>query len=401
MRSIALSRKALLAISLRSDDAACASVRGAIEERSKALGVRVRVADADVDVETRERMRASFERGDLRTWGYGDAYADAAADPLRILARARSVLCVAIPYARLAPTRVAPGSGLVSKYAWSRDYHVRVRAILNDLAAHIDAAADGSVTAIACDTAPVAERARAARSGLAWIGKHTNAIAPDLGSYVFLGEIFCSLELPADKPLKKQCGNCTRCVDICPTGALRGDYTIDATRCIADLTQRVDAIPRALRPLLGDWVWGCDLCQDICPPTARAGACGDAAFDPFDDALARPDLQRLLALRSGEYKRRYRPTAMGWRGAAVLRRNAAVGLGNALDRAAIPALARALEEDPHPLVRGAAAWALGRIGGPAGQRALVRARELERDAAVVEEIEAASKSAAWRVEGSD
>ncbi|MGC8486527.1 MAG: HEAT repeat domain-containing protein, partial [Candidatus Baltobacteraceae bacterium] len=145
--------------------------------------------------------------------------------------------------------------------------------------------------------------------------------------------------------------------------------------------------------------WGCDLCQEVCPPTARAGACGDAAFDPVDDELARPDLQRLLALRSGEYKRRYRPTAMGWRGAAVLRRNAAIGLGNALDRAAIPALARALEEDPHPLVRGAAAWALGRIGGPAARQALARARASEGDAAVVEEIDAASNGAACDVEG--
>ena len=371
-----------------------------LEERSKALGVRARIADAAVDVETRTRMRDSFERGDLLTWGYGDAYADAAADPLRILERARSVICVAIPYARLAAKRVRSGSGRVSKYAWSRDYHVRVRAILDDLAAQIDAAAAQSVTAIACDTAPVAERARAARAGLAWIGKHTNAIAPGLGSYVFLGEIFCSLPLPADAPLKKSCGECRRCVEICPTGALRGDYTIDATRCIADLTQRVDAIPRALRPLLGDWVWGCDLCQEICPPTLRAGACGDAAFDPLDEGLAQPDLQRMLALRSGEYKRRYRPTAMGWRGAAVLRRNAAMALGNALDRAAIPALADALAADPHPLVRGAAAWALGRIGGPAARRALARARDAEIDETVVEEIGAASKSAAFGVEGS-
>lgn len=386
-------------ISLRSEDAALASVRGVLDERSAALGVRVRIADADEDLETRDRLRAAFRRGDLATWGYGDAYAEAAADPMRILGEARSVICVAIPYARPAPERRALGSGRVSKYAWSRDYHVRVRAILNDIAQHIDAAVGGEVTAVACDTAPVAERARAARSGLAWIGKHTNAIAPGLGSYVFLGEIFCSLPLSPDAPLKTQCGSCRRCVDVCPTGALRGDYTIDATRCIADLTQRVDAIPRALRPLLGDWIWGCDLCQEICPPTTRAGTRGDAAFDPLDEELAHPDLQELLSLRSGTYKRRYRPTAMGWRGAAVLRRNAAIGLGNALDRVAIPALERALAEDPHPLVRGAAAWALGRIGGPAAMRVLARAQAKEREASVSDEIAAASKNASPGVEG--
>lgn len=370
-----------------------------LEERSAALGVRIRVADADADIETRDRLRASFERGDLKTWGYGEAYADAAVDPMRILREARSVVCVAIPYARPAPKRAGALLGRVSKYAWSRDYHVRVREILDNIARHIDAVVGRGITAIACDTAPVAERARAARSGLAWIGKHTNAIAPEFGSYVFLGEIFCALALQPDPPLAKHCGSCRRCVDVCPTGALRGDYTIDATRCIADLTQRVDAIPRALRPLLGDWIWGCDLCQDVCPPTARAGARGDAAFDPFDEDLAHPDLQALLVLRSGTYKRRFRPTAMGWRGAAVLRRNAAIGLGNALDRAAIPALGRALREDPHPMVRGAAAWALGRIGGPAARRLIVQAEASEGDPAVLEEIVAASKGFSPGVEG--
>ncbi len=386
-------------ISQRSSTIDLASLRRVLAERGAALGVRVRVADAEEDAQTRERLRAAFRRGDLDTWGYGDAYAVAAADPLHILREARSVICVAIPYARPTPQRRARGSGRVSKYAWSRDYHGRVRAVLDDIARHIDAAVGGAVTALACDTAPVAERARAARSGLAWIGKHTNAIAPELGSYVFLGEIFCSLPLTPDAPLKTHCGNCRRCVDVCPTGALRGDYTIDATRCIADLTQRVDAIPRDLRALLGDWIWGCDLCQDICPPTVRAGARGDAAFDPLEEGLAAPDLQELLSLRSGAYKRRYRPTAMGWRGAAVLRRNAAIGLGNALDRAAIPALARALAEDPHPLVRGAAAWALGRIGGPAARRHLLRAHAEEREATVLEEIALASKSALPGVEG--
>ncbi|MGA8535553.1 MAG: HEAT repeat domain-containing protein, partial [Candidatus Tumulicola sp.] len=164
---------------------------------------------------------------------------------------------------------------------------------------------------------------------------------------------------------------------------------IDATRCIADLTQRTDAIPRSLRPLIGDWVWGCDLCQLACPPTQAAGSNGRPGDAPAELETARPSLTALLHLRSGEFKRRFRKTAMGWRGAAVLRRNAAVALGNALDRSAIPALVLTLNEDPHPMVRGHAAWALGRIGAPSALSALRRRDRVEGEASVREEIRAA------------
>lgn len=346
----------------------------------------VAVADASRSTETFERLAASFGRGDLQTWGYDAAYAARASDPAALLPGARSVVCVAVSYATRAPQRRPPLHGRVSNYAWSADYHVRVRAILERIAREIDDAAGGAATRIVCDTAPLAERAFAARAGLGWIGKHTNLIAPALGSFVFLGEIVTTLALPPDAPLRKTCGTCARCVTACPTGALRGDYTIDATRCISDLTQRTDGIPRALRVALGDWVWGCDLCQTACPPTQRARAVAGAEFAPLDDDGAAPSLVGLLALRSGVYKRRYRATAMGWRGAAVLRRNAAVALGNALDRASVPALAVALASDPHPMVRGHAAWALGRIGSPRALAVLAARAACECDEGVRAEV---------------
>jgi epoxyqueuosine reductase len=287
--------------------------------------------------------------------------------------------------------------GRVSNYAWSADYHGPLRAVLRRIAAELEALEPGARSVVACDTAPLAERAFAARAGLGWTGKHTNLIVPELGSFAFLGEIVTTLALPLDTPLKKSCGTCSRCVDVCPTGALRGDYTIDAGRCISDLTQRTGAVPLALRPLIGDWVWGCDLCQDVCPPTARAAAASRPAFEPLDPEAAEPDLIALLELRRGAYKRRFRRTAMGWRGAAVLRRNAALALGNALDRSAVPALERALEADPHPLVRGHAAWALGRIGSPRALAALAARRSVETDGSVLAEIEAARQ--AWETTG--
>lgn len=345
----------------------------------------VRIAPAEPEESTRRRLAASFRRGDLQTWAFDDAYAAKAADPSTLLAGARSVVCVAVAYAT--PSQpVERGRGRVSNYAWSADYHQRMRTMLRQLARELEAL--GAATAIACDTAPLAERAFAERSGLGWIGKHTNVIAPGLGSYVFLGEVVTSLPLVPDAPLKKSCGSCTRCVTVCPTGALRGDYTIDASRCISDLTQRTGPIPRELRALIGTWIWGCDLCQDACPPTSRA-ARDAAAFAPLDPGMRAPALADVLRLRSGEFKRRYARTALGWRGAAVLRRNAAVAMGNLLDRADVPALSDAAARDPHPLVRGHAVWALGRIGSPQAL-AVLRARSIaEADAWVLDEIRAA------------
>lgn len=374
---------------LVSQRSSVAVLRERLQMRARELGIaELRVARAYSDEESQERMRRSFARGDLATWGYDDGYARTAADPQQVLAGARSVICIAVPYATPTPARDHL-QGRVSNYAWSNDYHRRVRSMLGELAAIVDEAAGEPATAIACDTKPIAERAFAARAGIGWVGKHTNLISPKYGSFVFLGEIVTTLDLNADAPVKKTCGACRRCVDACPTGALRGDYTIDATRCIADLTQRTDAIPRDLRPYIGDWVWGCDLCQLACPPTALAGTQGGEPALPRDPSMATPRLIELLQLRSGEFKRRFAPTAMGWRGAAVLRRNAAVALGNALDRSTVPALARALAGDPHPMVRGHVAWALGRIGSKAAIDALRACSSSETDAGVVEEIDAA------------
>jgi epoxyqueuosine reductase len=346
----------------------------------------VRVCDALDDDEARTRFAASVERGDLGTWPYDRAYAAAASSPRRLLPGARSLVCVAVPFATSAAPSRPPLTGRVSNYAWAADYHPIVRRVLRAVATVLDDAAGGPASRIACDTLPIAERAFAARAGVGWVGKHTNLIAPGLGSFVFVGEVITTVPLPADAPLRKHCGSCRRCVVACPTGALRGDYTMDATRCISDLTQRTDAIPRGLRPLIGDWVWGCDLCQEVCPPTQRASARGaDAAFAPTP-ALATPDLVELLGVGAASFRRRFRRTSLGWRGPEVLRRNAAVALGNALDRSSVPALTRALAEDPSQLVRGHVAWALGRIGSPGALSALSQALHSEADYAVRGEI---------------
>ena len=377
-----------MARSQRFDAAAlkAAVVRAGLESGAGA----VRVVSVGEDVRTRERLRRAIVRGDLATWRYDETYAERASDARAILPGARTAVCIAVPYATPAP-KARGLRGRVSNYAWSRDYHRRLRPILEAIAHVLDAAAEEEVCAIALDTKPLAERALAASGGLGWVGKHTNLINPELGSFIFLGEVLTTLELPPDQPSRKSCGSCARCVDACPTGALRGDYTMDATRCISDLTQRTDAIPRAMRPLVGQWVWGCDLCQIACPPTQRATRQADDVNLPDSLETSAPDLLALLRLRSGAFARTYRGTAMGWRGAAVLRRNAAVALGNALDRAAVPTMVESLNADPHPLVRGHVAWALGRIGSPEALNALRTRADVEDDASVREEIGEALK----------
>lgn len=358
-----------------------------VAEAIRAGAGAVRVVSASAELAARERMNAAFERGDFATWRYDARYASQATAPQDVLPGAVSIVCVALPYATRAPEGRAPLSGRISNYAWApEDYHRKMRALLGLVASVLDEEAGASVTRVVCDTTPFAERAYAERAGLGWVGKHTNLIAPGLGSYVFLGEILTTTALEPDAPLRKSCGSCTRCVLACPTGALRGDYTIDARRCISDLTQRRDGIPLEWRALVGDWVWGCDICQDVCPPTSRAGLRGDRSREAPDAQSAFPDLQTLLFMGNAAFKRRFGGSALAWRGAAVLRRNAAVALGNTLDRAAAPALIRALREDAHVMVRGHAAWALGRIGSPQAFDALRRRVCEEPDPSVRGEI---------------
>jgi epoxyqueuosine reductase len=314
--------------------------------------------------------------------------------PARLLAGARSVIVALLAHdAAPAPPRAA--TGLVAAYARGPDYHQVLRERLRALAAALPAVAGRPVaTRVAVDSAPLLERAVAARAGLGFVGKNAMLITPGVGSYTVLGALVTDLELPADEAAggpayawrtRPRCGACTACLAACPTAAFAAPFVLDARRCISYLTiELAGPVPRELRPLIGDRVFGCDVCQDVCPFNRHA-----AAPDPA--LRARPDharvpLAELLWLRSQSYHRLTRRTALRRVRAQQLQRNAAIALGNLGDRAAVPLLARALLEERSPLVRGHAAWALGRLGGRAELEA---ARGRERDTYVLEEIAAA------------
>ncbi|MGC8833689.1 MAG: tRNA epoxyqueuosine(34) reductase QueG, partial [Armatimonadota bacterium] len=223
-------------------------------------------------------------------------------------------------------------------------------------------------------------------AGIGWIGKNTNLIHPRAGSWLFLAEIITDVHLPPDSPTSDHCGSCRRCLDACPTKALSEPHDLDASRCISYLTIELKGpIPRDLRPFIGNWIFGCDICQEVCPFNRRPLRTRNRLFEPPNEEAAVPKLADILKLDEEGFRRRFRNSPVRRAKRRGLLRNTAVVLGNSKDPQAVSALVGALH-DKEPLVRAHAAWALGRIGGRAAESALEQALRSEADPGVLEEI---------------
>jgi epoxyqueuosine reductase len=312
-------------------------------------------------------------------------------DPATIVPGVGALVCVGLNYypgAWPADLRRDPSRGLISNYAWGLNYHDLIMPRLEELAAFIVAEAGRTVTYRAyVDTGPVLERAYAARAGLGFIGKNTCLIHPRMGSWLFLGEILLDLELhPTSGTMGVSCGTCRRCLDACPTGALVAPYVLDARRCISYLTIELKGpIPHELRSSIGHWIYGCDVCQAVCPWQRFATPTQERSFQAAGPDRAAPSLLDVIEMGDEPFRHRYAGTAISRIGRGRLLRNAAVALGNWRDERAVPPLTRALT-DPQPLVRGHAAWALGCVQGSEARQALTRALQREQDAYVRREI---------------
>jgi epoxyqueuosine reductase len=258
----------------------------------------------------------------------------------------------------LSPVSCLLPPGRVASYAAGPDYHRHIWDRLNDLAAWLEAASPGCRTRAVADTAPLLERDFARRAGLGWVGKNTMLIHPRRGSFFFLGALLTDLELAPDEPFAgSHCGTCTACLDACPTQAFAKPFVLDASKCISYLTIELRGpIPVELREGVGDWLYGCDVCQDVCPWNRFAGA---GTF-PHDPELELLDPAELLGLDADAYRERFKKTSLFRNRRAGLLRNAAVVLGNVGDARALPALEKALT-DAEDVVRDAAAWAIERI----------------------------------------
>jgi epoxyqueuosine reductase len=312
-------------------------------------------------------------------------------DLYEILPECKSVLVLGVPYWKPEMGDAGEGRGRVAAYAWGDDYHEVLKPRLQELVSYIEEQAGEAVpNRWYTDTGPILERDLLQRAGLGWIGKNTCLIDPQRGSYFLLAEILLGVELEADPPLTSdQCGSCRRCIEACPTACILEDRTIDARRCISYLTIELKgAIPLELRPQIGEWVFGCDVCQQVCPWNVRfAETAGDPAFAPRE-GVPLPVLQDEIRLSRQEFNARFKDSPVKRSKRRGYLRNVAVAMGNTRNPDMTPALRQALG-DEEPLVRAHAAWALGQIGGEAARIALVEALPEERDKDVIDEMRAA------------
>jgi epoxyqueuosine reductase len=338
----------------------------AVKARAVALGFD-RVAVGPAGVEHGAALERWLDQGYAAGMAYMERTRADRLDPGRLLAGVRSSVAVALLYDHREPP-ADPGLRAVARYARGRDYHDVIRPRLAELARFIDEAA-GARSRAAVDTSAVLERDLAARAGLGWIGKNTNLLTTELGSYFFIGVVLTTAELEADDPRPDRCGTCTACLDACPTAAFPAPYVLDAGRCISYLTiEHRGSIGETLRPALREWVFGCDVCQEVCPWNRKAPAATEPAFAP---AVVVGEPEALLGLDDDEFRARFRGTAL-WRARrAGLLRNAALALGSRGDPAAAAALRRATG-DHDAVVAEAAAWALERLEHGPERGSLVR-----------------------------
>ena len=305
--------------------------------------------------------------------------------PNELLPGARSIISLGWNYQPAEEADGVPGSGKIARYARGRDYHRvmkrRMRRMVLDLQDRL-----GSQFAARwyVDDGPMLDRAAAARAGLGWFGKNGNILNPTYGSWILLGQLITDLPLVADAPLSKTCGQCARCIPACPTDAIVAPYVVDNRRCISYLTiEHKGDIPRELRPAMGNWVFGCDICQEVCPVNRKAKATNDPNFGRRD--LSVVDLVELLEMTEEEFRQRFAGAPIMRAKREGMQRNAGVALGNLGDADAVPALSQALQTAA-PVVRSHAAWALGRIGGADALEILRAAADAEADGGVLAEI---------------
>src|SRR6266581_1558732 len=342
--------------------------------------------------------------------------ADVSCHPDALLPDARSIISLAMFYLTEQPDDENAGTdnaptqgprGRISRYAWGDDYHEVIKPKLQQFALWLRQYAHGEInseleTRLFVDTGRMVDRAVAQRAGLGWYGKNTNILTKGWGSWVFLAEIVTNLPLQADTPVKTSCGSCEICLHACPTQALPAPYVLDNTRCISFLTIELrGSIPLELRPLMGNLIFGCDICQEVCPVNKvaerRLGLRNTPktvsrephkAFRPRAPVGSSPELIPLLSLTEEQFRERFRHSPIRRTKRRGLLRNVCVALGNIGDQQAVPALLGALR-DHEPLVRGHAAWALGRIGGEEAKQALQLALSAEEDQEVQQEIRCA------------
>jgi epoxyqueuosine reductase len=342
----------------------------AAEIRAKALDLgfdAIGFAPASLGPEARARLTAFLVAGHHGEMEWLAERTEQRSHPQALWPEARTVICLGLSYAPAGDplaTLSHPDRGNVSVYARNRDYHDVVKGMLKNLGQFI-VSRFGPEVKVFVDTAPVMEKPLAAQAGLGWQGKHTNLVSRTHGSWLFLGEIYTTLDLPPDPPHADRCGTCSRCIAACPTEAFPAPYRLDATRCISYLTiEHRGPIPHALRPAFGNRIYGCDDCLAVCPWNRFAHETRQVKLSARTD-LEAPDLAELAALDDAGFRAKFSGSPIKRIGRNRFVRNVLTAIGNS----AMPSLARSaapLVDDPDPVVAEAASWALNRL--PPGAR---------------------------------
>ncbi|MBD8070616.1 tRNA epoxyqueuosine(34) reductase QueG [Bacillus sp. PS06] len=310
-------------------------------------------------------------------------------EPEVLLPQAKSIIAIALAY----PSKMKnpPKStkedrrGIFCRASWGQDYHHILRDRLQKLEAFILEKVPSAHMKSMVDTGELSDRAVAERAGIGWSGKNCSIITPEFGSYVYLGEMITNIPFEPDTPMEDRCGSCNKCVEVCPTNALVQGGQLDSNKCIAFLTQTKGFLADEYRVKIGNRLYGCDTCQTVCPENKGKDFHLHEEMEP-DPEIAKPKLKSLLHISNKEFKEKYGSISGSWRGKKPIQRNAIIGLAHFKDESAIPDLEKLIMEDPRPVIRGTAAWAIGKIGQAEGMAILEKASAKEKDEEVQQEI---------------
>ncbi|WP_240371551.1 tRNA epoxyqueuosine(34) reductase QueG [Anoxybacteroides rupiense] len=359
-----------------------------IIQYSQTIGIdKIGFASADPFVELKERLRLQQQLGYQS--GFEEPDIEKRTDPVLLLDEAKSIISIALAY----PSKMknAPRStkeekrGIFCRASWGTDYHIILQERLLKLKEFILERVPNAKVKSMVDTGELADRAVAERAGIGWSGKNCAIITPEFGSYVYLGEMITNIPLPSDNPIENRCGSCTKCLDACPTGALVQGGQLNAQRCIAFLTQTKGFIADEFREKIGNRLYGCDTCQTVCPENKGKDFHFHEEMEP-DPEVVKPLLKPLLHMTNREFREKFGTLSGAWRGKKPIQRNAILALAHFQDRTAIPDLLKLLKEDSRPVIRGTAAWALGKIGDENVVPILEEALQIEKDEEVLREI---------------
>lgn len=357
------------------------------------IGVdKIRFASADTFDSLKDRLILHESLGYLS--GFEEPDIEKRTNPALLLPKAKSIVAIALAY----PSKMkdAPRStkdarrGIFCRASWGTDYHVVLKKKLDMLEEFLRSKHEDIRTKSMVDTGELSDRAVAERAGIGFSAKNCMIITPEFGSYVYLAEMITNVPFEPDEKIEDQCGTCNKCVDSCPTGALVNPGQLNSQRCISFLTQTKGFLPDEFRSKIGNRLYGCDTCQTVCPINKGKDFHLHPEMEP-DPEIAKPLLKPLLTISNREFKEKYGHVSGSWRGKKPIQRNAILALAHFKDTSALPDLVDLMHKDPRPVIRGTAAWAIGKIGD--GQqlseleKALVRESDEEAKQEIIKGIE--------------